>query len=99
MWTTEQDKIASVGVHLRRNVTSHGIGLNVSTDLKWFERIVACGLVGKHATSFEKMGLVVRTGDIKDAAATIALVMAEELEAVSGVWEISDEALLMENPG
>ena len=47
-------KIASVGVHLRRYVTSHGIGLNVSVDLSWFDRIVACGLVGKKATSIEK---------------------------------------------
>jgi len=47
-------KIASVGVHLRRNVASHGIGLNVSVELSWFDRIVACGLVGKQATSIEK---------------------------------------------
>lgn len=47
-------KICSVGVHLRRNIASHGIGLNVSVDLSWFDRIVACGLVGKQATSIEK---------------------------------------------
>lgn len=46
-------KICSVGVHLRRNIASHGIGLNVSVDLSWFDRIVACGLVGKQATSIE----------------------------------------------
>lgn len=47
-------KIASIGVHLRRYIASHGIGLNVSVDLSWFDRIVACGLVGKKATSIEK---------------------------------------------
>jgi lipoate-protein ligase B len=47
-------KICSVGVHLRRNIASHGIGLNVYVDLSWFDRIVACGLVGKQATSIEK---------------------------------------------
>jgi len=47
-------KLASVGVHLRRHVSSHGIGLNVSVDLAWFDRIVACGLVGKKATSIER---------------------------------------------
>lgn len=57
VWTSEDDKIASVGVHLRRYVTSYGIGLNVATDLTWFDRIVACGLVGKRATSFEKEGV------------------------------------------
>ena len=52
VWTTPEKKIAAVGVHLRRNVTSHGIGLNVHTDLQWFDRIVACGLEGKKTTSF-----------------------------------------------
>ena len=47
-------KIASVGVHLRRHIASHGIGLNIDVDLSWFERIVACGLVGKHATTMVK---------------------------------------------
>lgn len=44
-------KIAAVGVHLRRNITSHGLGLNLCTDLRWFKRIVACGLEGKGVTS------------------------------------------------
>lgn len=57
VWTSVDDKIASVGVQLRRYVTSYGIGLNVATDLGWFDRIVACGLVGKKATSFEKEGV------------------------------------------
>lgn len=57
VWTSADDKIASVGVHMRRYVTSYGIGLNVATDLGWFDRIVACGLVGKRATSFENEGV------------------------------------------
>jgi lipoyl(octanoyl) transferase 2 len=48
---SQDTKIAALGVHLRRNVTSHGVGLNVWTDLRWFERIVACGLEGKRVTS------------------------------------------------
>lgn len=51
MWVDEDTKIAALGVHLRRNVTSHGVGLNVTTDLRWFGRIVACGLQGKGVTS------------------------------------------------
>lgn len=47
-------KIASVGVHLRRHIASHGIGLNVHVDLSWFDRIVACGLPGKRATNIGK---------------------------------------------
>jgi len=47
----QERKLAALGVHLRRNVTSNGVGLNVTTDLRWFERIVACGLEGKGVTS------------------------------------------------
>jgi lipoyl(octanoyl) transferase len=48
-------KIAALGVHLRRNITSYGVGLNINTDLRWFERIVACGLVGKGVTNVEEL--------------------------------------------
>lgn len=57
VWITQDDKIAAIGVHMRRHVTSHGVGLNVNTDLWWFDRIVACGLEGKRTTSFEKEGV------------------------------------------
>ena len=49
-------KIAALGVHLRRNVTSYGVGLNIKTDLKWFDRIIACGLVGKGVTTMDLVG-------------------------------------------
>lgn len=74
VWTSADDKIASVGVHLRRYVTSYGIGLNVATDLGWFDRIVACGLVGKRATSFEREGV---TGVEVDV---VADVLASKIE-------------------
>ena len=47
-------KLASVGVHLRRHIASHGIALNVTVQLLWFDRIVACGLPDKKATSLQK---------------------------------------------
>jgi hypothetical protein len=50
-------KIAALGVHLRRNITSYGVGLNITTDLRYFDRIVACGLVGKKVTSMQELGL------------------------------------------
>ena len=46
-----EKKIAALGVHLRRNITSCGVGLNIDTDLGWYDRIVACGLEGKGVTS------------------------------------------------
>jgi lipoate-protein ligase B len=51
VWIDDDTKIAALGVHLRRNVASYGVGLNVSTDIRWFDRIVACGLEGKKTTS------------------------------------------------
>ncbi|KAJ5111136.1 Octanoyltransferase [Penicillium argentinense] len=51
-------KITAVGVHLRRNISSFGIGLNVTQDPMWFfKQIVACGLEGKEATSLEGVGV------------------------------------------
>jgi lipoyl(octanoyl) transferase len=50
----EDKKIAALGVHLRRNVASYGVGLNVYTDLRWFDRIVACGLEGLGTTSMRE---------------------------------------------
>jgi lipoyl(octanoyl) transferase len=53
VWTKGR-KIASIGVHARDWVTWHGIALNVSTDLSFFELIVPCGIAGVVMTSIEK---------------------------------------------
>ncbi|XP_011211497.2 putative lipoyltransferase 2, mitochondrial [Bactrocera dorsalis] len=45
------NKICAIGVHGSRYVTTHGIGLNCCTDLRWFEHIVPCGIEGKGVTS------------------------------------------------
>jgi len=48
-------KIASLGVHLKRWITTHGFALNVSTDLSYFAGIVACGLPAVRMTSIEQV--------------------------------------------
>ena len=59
------EKIAAIGVHLSRWVTSHGFAYNVSTDLRFFDLIVPCGLQGKRATSLERLlGRTVRREEI-----------------------------------
>ncbi|MCJ1474546.1 hypothetical protein MMC13_003204 [Lambiella insularis] len=92
VWVSEEDKIASVGVHLRRGVASHGVALNVSTDLGWFDRIVACGLFGKKATSLEREG--VSGVEVVDVAAALAACMVERLDGVSGVEKIEEKDVL-----
>ena len=47
-------KIAALGIHISRSVTSHGFALNVKADLDYFDLIVPCGISSKPVTSMEK---------------------------------------------
>jgi lipoyl(octanoyl) transferase len=51
---SREAKIAAIGVHVSRFVTSHGFALNVNTDLSFFNLIIPCGIASKPVTSMQK---------------------------------------------
>ncbi len=62
-----EDKIAALGVRVRRWVTFHGVALNVAPDLSHFSGIVPCGIRGYGVTSLANLGLKAGMADV-DAA-------------------------------
>jgi len=71
------EKIASIGVGIRRWVAFHGFALNVSTDLSYFDTIIPCGLTGKRMTSMTR--LLAREVPLAEVEDSLAGVLPEVL--------------------
>ena len=80
-------KIAALGVHISRWVTSHGFALNVTTDLSYFQYIVPCGLT-LPVTSMEQMG-------VRTTPAVVSIRLAESFGRIFEC-EIAQAALQTE---
>jgi len=94
--TGPEAKIAALGIHISRGVTSHGIALNVNTDLSFFNLIVPCGITSKPVTSMQKeLG---RTLPMLDVAHALSRNFGA-LFQTQMLWLESLDALLGKNLG
>ena len=96
-----EKKIASIGIHLRRNITSHGVGINVTNEvLANFDRIDACGL-GKGVITLQTMGRKTTREEVEEKWTEL---LAEELKRdvfrlkhigeLAEMWGIEKEKIL-----
>ena len=72
-----EDKIAAIGIRLRRWVSFHGVSLNVEPDLEHFSGIVPCGITGHGVTSLADLGILVSMPEVDMA-------LRQAFEAVIG---------------
>jgi lipoyl(octanoyl) transferase len=86
VWTEESRKIGSIGVHVSRGVTTHGLAVNVNNDLQPFEWVVPCGIEAARMTSVAR-----ELGGEQDLAA-FAATLAARFGEVYGREPVETEA-------
>lgn len=102
VWVGEgktSEKLAAIGVHISRWVTSHGLAYNVSTDLRNFDLIVPCGIADRKATSLEKLlGRSVKLDEVKPKLAQhLGEVFGLELQQIARA-ELLEKLETVEQP-
>ncbi len=66
VWVEGLRKLAAIGVRVRRGVTTHGLALNVNTDLRWMAEMIPCGIADKEVTSLAReLGHPVEMGEVE----------------------------------
>jgi len=90
IWLDDERKLAAIGVRVKRGVTTHGLALNVNTDLKWFDEMIPCGIPGIEVTSLAReLGSSVPMEAVEDElvrqlAAHVGLRTADGADGVIG---------------
>jgi lipoyl(octanoyl) transferase len=90
IWVDGERKLAAIGVRVKRGVTTHGLALNVSTDLRWFDEMIPCGIPDKGVTSLvRELAGPIQTDAVADElsrqlAAHLGLRVAEGAAGVVG---------------
>jgi lipoyl(octanoyl) transferase len=96
------EKLGAIGVHISRWVTSHGFAYNVSTDLRFFDLIVPCGIADRKATSLQR--LLGQSIDTREAAARVKQHFGQVFNAdmqtasLDNVLELLHDAELSQSP-
>lgn len=95
VWTESDNpaKIAAIGIHISRSITSHGFALNVSTDLDYFKLIVPCGISDRPVTSLEQHLPLDKTPTVEEMAELVSRNFGKVFEAQT-LWLESLESLL-----
>ncbi|NGP17740.1 lipoyl(octanoyl) transferase LipB [Devosia chinhatensis] len=81
-----EDKIAAIGVRVRKWITFHGIAINVAPDLSHYDGIVPCGISDQGITSFEDLGLLLTLPEVDS-------VLRRRFEALFGPTERARSSL------
>lgn len=80
VWALNDEKIASIGVHVRRSITSHGVCINVYPDLSYLDSFEMCGTPDGKATS-----ILQETGKTNITVQEVSITFVRELAKLLGI--------------